>query len=537
MADQSHNQLSEQGGGYFSREAVTGVPWMVIGKLIQFFLYFGISILTVNGLGRELFGVYSLFTNISSYLLMICGLGLGAALSRYIPELAIRRNQFGLVHLLWKSATLQVIAMLAMSVLLIFLAEPLQRLFQAEHVQEFRFYLLLACGVTGVLLFKDYIGTVFTAFFKVRTVSLLAVMQGIVWFIVLASWLNFRPTVGMVLISQLLSVFLIYCLGALLLFRYIQGLNWEGNEFGIGKKRTLSFSGTVMLSSMLRMVMFKYSEVFFIAAIGGTTLAGIYDLSYTLPYTLITFIPLSILTLFSAAFAQAYVKDHRCLARLISSYYKLLIMISLPLGILGAWFAPTAYRVLYGGEMDAAGPLASAFSIILLLPLVSMPLSAAIKAKEKVLNMVPMLVLQIIVNLFLDWLLIVKFRLGLWGGAGAVAGTFILTIPFRLLVVRRIIGGVYFPVGFFLRVASVFLVISGGVYSVFKWMTLFERTENRVVNVFLLFAAAGICSLLFILAIRFLHLIRQEDVADIQELKIGKLNKMIRLVLGPSITN
>jgi O-antigen/teichoic acid export membrane protein len=532
MTEHTHHQSTEQGGGYFSREAVTGIPWMVIGKLVQFFLYFGISILTVNCLGRDQFGIYSLFTNISSYLLMVSGLGLGAALTRYIPELAARKNRFGLIHLLWKSATLQMIAMLVFSVLLIFLSDPLQRLFNAQHVQGFRFYLLLACMLTGTLLFKDYIGTVFIAFFKARTVSMLASAQGITWFVVLASWLSFRPTVGSVLSAQILSVFLIYSLGALLLVRYIQGLSWDVNEFGIGKKRALSFSGTVMLSSVLRMVMFKYSEVFFIAAIGGTTLAGVYDLGYTLPYALVTFIPLSILSLLTSAFAEAYVNDSSCLGRLISSYYKLLIMVSLPFGILGAWFAPTAYGVIYGGEMDAAGPVASAFSVVLLLPLISMPLSAAIKAKEKVLNMVPMLVLQIAVNLLLDWLLIVKFGFGIWGGVGAVTGTFILTIPFRLLVVRRIIGGVYFPVRFFLRIVSSFTGISAGVYGVFKWLSLFEQTDSRIMNVLLLFTAAGICFLLFILSIRYLRLIRQEDVAEIQALNIGRVNRLIRFVLG-----
>jgi O-antigen/teichoic acid export membrane protein len=528
MVEQSHLDPKVKGHGYFPREAVTSVPWMVTGKLVLFFFYFGISVLTVNGLGKEQYGVYTLFQNIASYLLMICGLGLGAALSRYIPELAARKNRFGLVHLLWKSATLQAIAVLSMSLILVFAADPLQRLFNAEHVGPFKFYLLLACVLTGLLLFKDYVGTVFTAFFKARTVSVLAVTQGAIWFLLLASLLHIRPTVGTVLSVQLVSVVLIYSLGALLLFRYVMQLDWSNDEFGIGKKRTLSFSGTVMLSSILRMVMFKFSEVFFIAAVGGTTLAGIYDLGYTLPYTLITFIPLSLVTLFSSAFADAYSRDEDCLGILIHSYYKLLIMVALPVGTMGFWFAPTVYRILYGGEMNLAGDVASVFSLLLLLPLISMPLSAAIKAKEKVLNMVPMLLLQIVVNLLLDWLLIVQFKLGVWGGVGAVAGTFILTIPFRLLVVRRIIGGVYFPLAFFLRVAVVFAVIAGGVFQITQFGQVFEWSDNRVINVLLLFAVGGLCMLLFMLSVRYLRLVREDDVNELRSLQISKLEPVIQ---------
>ena len=96
--------------GFFSREALSGVPYMVAAKLILFFVYFGISILTVNGLGRDRFGVYSLLNNIASYLLILCGLGLGAALTRYVPELAAHKNRRGLIHLLCKSAALQAVA-------------------------------------------------------------------------------------------------------------------------------------------------------------------------------------------------------------------------------------------------------------------------------------------------------------------------------------------------------------------------------------------------------------------------------------------
>ena len=153
MADlPQHEQLHHGGGGFFSREAVSGVPWMVLGKLVLFFVYFGVSVLTVNELGKEKFGVFSLMSNIATYLLVICGLGLGSALMRYVPELASHRNRRGLIHLLWKSATLQIMATCAITGILFVLAESLQRLFNAGHVEHFRFYLMLACGLVGLLL-------------------------------------------------------------------------------------------------------------------------------------------------------------------------------------------------------------------------------------------------------------------------------------------------------------------------------------------------------------------------------------------------
>ncbi|QBG47894.1 hypothetical protein EGM51_10990 [Verrucomicrobia bacterium S94] len=517
--------------GFFSREAVGSVPWMILGKLVLFFVYFGISMLTVNGLGKEKYGVYSLMTNISQYMVVMCSLGLGAALMRYIPELAARRNRRGLLHLIWKTAALQCIAVVVVSMVLLLLRIPLQRLFLAEHVVHFEFFLALACGLAGLLLLKDFVGTVFTSLFKTRTVALLSMTHGAIWLVLLIVWLRHSPEVGVVFFVQMLSIICIYSFGAVLLYRHVHTLPWNTDETGIGKRRTLTFSGTVMLSTILRMVMFKYSEVFFIAAIGGATVAGVYDLGYTLPYTVITFLPLALLPIFTSAFAEAYVRDRSCLGRLISSYYKILMLLALPVGILGAFYAPDAYRILYKGTMNEAGALASVFCIVLLMPLFSMPLSAAIKAKEKVLHMVPMLILQIVVNLFLDWLLIVKFRLGVWGGISAVAGTFVCTIPFRTIVIRRVLGGLYFPTAFFFRITFVLTALALLLHLLSDKIKLFLWLENQWLNIGQLFIIGLVYLLLFVLCIRYLGLIRREDTEDFQALDIPRLNTVLQFLV------
>jgi O-antigen/teichoic acid export membrane protein len=256
-----------------------------------------------------------------------------------------------------------------------------------------------------------------------------------------------------------------------------------------------------------------------------------YDLGYTLPYTAITFLPLAFLPIFTSAFAEAYVRDNSCLGRLVKSYYKLLMLVSLPVAVLGAYFSPVAYRLIYRGEMDEAGRIASTLCVVLLLPLISMPLSAAIKAKEKVLNMVPMLVLQLVINLFLDWLLIVHFRLGMYGGILAVVGTFILTIPIRLWVVSRIIGGVYFPALFCLRITVVLAALAGGFYWVSQKASLFTLVDSRVLNLLLLFGIGGLYLVVFVLAVRYLRLVRQEDVKEFLALEIAKLNVVLRFLV------
>lgn len=533
MSEHSQDKSAEpKGGGFFSREAVQGVPWMVLSKLLLFFVYFSVTILTVNGLGKEQFGIYSLMSNISAYMLMACGLGLGAALTRYVPELASRKNRRGLIHLMWKSATLQIVAICITSVVLLSFSESLQRLFHVEHVEYFRFYLKLACGLAGLMLLKDFVSTVFTSVFNTRIVAALSVTQGVIWLLVLWAWLGIKPEVSTVFFVQIFSIGVVYLLGIVLLIRHVIRLPWNTDEFGIGKRRALQFSGTAMLSSILRMVMFKYSEVFFLAAVGGATLAGVYDLGYSLPYTMVTFIPLALLPLFTAAFAEAYVKDNSCLDRLISSFYKLLIGVSLPVAILGAFFSPIAYHVLYRGEMDEAGKLAAAFCLVLLLPLVSIPLSMALKAKEQVHSMFPMMMFQIAVNIFLDWLLIVNQGMGVWGGIYAVLGTFLLTIVPRMMVVRRVIGGIYFPVAFLFRIGTVLALDAAFFYWFAMRYHLFEQFSQNWINLGLLFGIAVAYIVVFLLLVRVLRLVRKADIADFQALEITRLNKLMSIMLG-----
>ena len=206
-------------------------------------------------------------------------------------------------------------------------------------------------------------------------------------------------------------------------------------------------------------------------------------------------------------------------------------MVSLPVSILGACFASEAYRIIYNGQMNEAGSIASAFCLVLTLSLISMPLSAGIKAKEKVLNMVPMLVLQIVVNLILDYLLIVHYRFGVWGGIFAVLGTFVLTIPFRLWVVRGILGGVYFPVAFFLRILTTLALL--GV--LFRWLAgywnVFNYSDNQGIGIAILFLIAGLYLGLFLLSIRYLRLVREEDIEDFHALDIPKLNQLLRFLV------
>jgi O-antigen/teichoic acid export membrane protein len=167
--------------------------------------------------------------------------------------------------------------------------------------------------------------------------------------------------------------------------------------------------------------------------------------------------------------------------------------------------------------MRAAGWVAAVFCVLHSLPLISMPLSMAITAREKVLNMLPYMIMQVAVNLVLDYLLIPRW--GVPGAVAAVALTFIVTIPIRLWAVRQILGAINFPAAFCVRIGGSALVMAGGLFVMLPVLNL-----PGLLGVAVLYLGA------YFVAVRQLGLIRAADSDDLQLLAIGRMEKVVRVL-------
>ena len=525
----SESKDKAESGAFFSKDAVTGVPWMVATKFILFFVYFAISVLTVRLLGKEQFGIFSICTNISGLIGVFCSLGLGAAYFRFVPELVVNKNQAGLKRLITKVSLAQFGALCVAMVVVIAGRSWFEKWFDVQ----FGSYLILAVLLVGVSLLKEAVNSVETSLFRARRLSTLSFVQAVLWLVFLAAGLLLWPGVAAAINAQVFSYGVVYVVGGVLLMRHIYGLNWRSPPYGIGKRRVFKYSGTIYLNSIIRLLMLQYTEVIFLGRVCSAGEVGAYVLGYSIPPQVIFFIPASLQMLFTAGFSEAYSRDPNCLDRLISAFYKMQIFFTVPLAIFGVFFAPFAVPAVFGEEMAQASGIASAFCIIHLFPMISTPLSMAIKAKEEVYRMLPLMLLQISVNLFLDWLLILHLDWGLWGGVCAVAGTFIVTIPFRLTTVRKILGGIWFPTGYLLRLAGPFSLLAGALYFLSSRFGLLGLFDGKVLNLITL----GILGLLYlggcILLIRTFRLIRDEDVADFRALVIKQLIVVFKLLVPP----
>jgi len=497
---------------FFSQQALSGIPWVVTSKSLLFIVYFIISVVTVRHLGAENYGIYVICKSISEVLILVCTLGMTASFMRFIPELILEKNKAGIKRLILKASCLQFSALVLALSCLLFFSESLAR-YLGANLDGVLFF---TCLLIVFELFKTNINAVLTSLYHTKTLAIFSTIHGALWLLLLASLLYVEPSVPNALLAPSLSYALIYTLAAFTIIAYFKSLNWKSPDRAIGRGRVLNHSGSVALSTLVRLLMLKYTELFFLAGQHDAATVGMYDLAFSLPLMVIVFIPAAIQDLFVSGFSEAYVKDHHCLPILIRAFYKLVILLTVPMAVFGFYFSADFLSFAYGAEVNEAGELITFFCLLHLLPLISMPLSMAIQAKEKVINTLPTLLLQLGVNLILDYLFIVEWQWGVWGAITAVLLTFIMTIPVRLYVVKRILGGIYFPLGFFIRVFGLCLIIG----LLFKYNSPSPELLSLVLFIPCYF-------LLILVLLKPCHILKKVDRDDLNKLMQGRAQKLI----------
>lgn len=499
----------------FSRDAMLGIPWVVGSKVLQFGLYMVVTVLVVRWLGKERYGLLSLTRNMAESLVIIASLGFSAVLIRFIPELVVHRNRAGMLRILWRVLAVQLIAC-AVVWLGLGLATPvLSRMFEVE----FGHLLWIAGGLVLVELLKNYANDVLTSMFRVRAVTLMSAAQTVLWLVFLLATLHRFRSVGTVLLTQIAATAITLVWGYSHLVRLFRKMRWRSPPVGIGKRRVLRVAVPTFLNGLGRMLMLKYTEVFFLGLYFSPAVVGFYDLAYSMPQLVITFVPNSLQNLFQSAFAECYTRRPGSLPGLVSAVFRALMLITIPIAVFGAYFAGDMVLIFFGEEMAPAAPMARLFSLFHLIPLISFPLSMAILAREKVMNVFPLFVLQVSVNLALDFLLIPRW--GMVGALGAVVLTSAMTLPVRLWVVRRLIGGIYFPYGFMLRVCGLHAIAGGLAFGIFGGRGLVALMLGGVVY------GLGI-----LVGYRVFPVLTAHDAQEMRRLRLSGLDRGIEFVTG-----
>jgi O-antigen/teichoic acid export membrane protein len=501
---------------FFSRGSVAGVPWVVLGHVVGTACLLGVSVVTVRVLGPEKYGVFAVCRSLFEYLAILCGLGLNVSLLRFAPELVVRGNRPGLVRLLAKTAILQ-----AGAGAVCLGALALSRPWLERHFQVDLSWLLVLTGVlVCVRLVRLFVDDSLTALMQLRSAALLGIAQSALRLALTILVLTSVPEVHAAIAVHIGAVLIAYSGGVGLLVRQVRRAQLPSPGPGIGARRVARISAPKLANQLIVGISNRYAEIFFLAVFATPAAVGMFELAYAIPLLAVSAIPWSLRKLYVSAFAEAYARDPACTPRLVTAFCRLTAVVVLPISLFGAFFAPRAYEVIYGGEFVVAGALAAVFFVHHALVLLTTPHSAPILAMGKELQMTGVTVVQVAVNLLLDYLLISSF--GLYGAAAAVVATFAVNLPIRLAVARRLIGGLFLPLRFYLKLAAPFLLLGVALAPLGAERGLFGLS------------ALGLAHLGGSLAlIRIFGLIGPEDVDGFESLDLPLLDRTLAALGAP----
>lgn len=414
--------------------------WSVGARVTRLAIGVATSIIVVRGLGRYDYGVLSIVRTILTFLAFVCGLGLGQALLRFMPELRIKRDVEGMRGLFAFVLVVQVIAWAVFLAIFTFGAGSIEVLYRTPGLA-----FILKVGVALILI--DLVGLLLsqmlTSFYDVKLLSVYTTISLLVTLGLTVVFLKMGYGVLGVLVAAAVSGAM---LAVALFDRCALHVPLSLRPSLSDARRVLRYSMPFAVISLLNLITWRQSETLFLGYFRTPVEAGLFDLGYRIPQQMLELVPGAVWPLLLATFSEVYSRRRESLGDAISGYYKLLFVLVAPISIFGAAISGPAVRILFGSEMASSGTLAQMFFLIFSVSFFSTPLSMALYVRELTwLNLV-IYICNATVNVGLDFVLIPRY--GLYGAVVPV-GLVVLASPFVYYYTLRRVGFSYsIPWGF-----------------------------------------------------------------------------------------
>jgi O-antigen/teichoic acid export membrane protein len=406
------------------------------------------TFIVVRQLGSHDYGILAVVRTALAYVGIVIGAGLGQGLLRYLPAWRVTADRRRIRRALIAAFGLQVIVWTLLT-LAIMIARPLVEGWVGGAVAG-----LLVLGV--VLLLPEVLGHTATqianANYDTRTLSVGVVVSTVAYVVSVAVLLQLGHGVAGVLVAGALSNVVL----AAVLFARFGAYLGQAVHTGPGAEpapdvwTAVRYSVPFVAIGILNLITWRQSEVLFLGHFHGASAAGLFDLAYRLPQTVLEFIPGAIWPLVMAGSTEIFVRDPGALRRTSGAYYRLLFLLVAPLGIGGFLVGDIMIRLIGGPEFAAAGVFCQIFFLVMSASFLTTPLSMALYVVERPWMGFGIYVLNSVINVGLDFLLIPRY--GLWGAVIPVSVVIVISPFVTAAVLRRVDIVIRPPWGFLLRV-------------------------------------------------------------------------------------
>jgi O-antigen/teichoic acid export membrane protein len=468
------------------------------------------------------------------YIWMLGQLGLNDAALRFGSELSVRGDVSGFRRMVGKFLLVQVAAMVAILGLFWILQGYVDALFSVA----FGMPLVMTILLGGITIFKETLRQGYVAAYFVKLVAVVSVVGNIAFPIACYVFIaKFKWGVAGGLAGEGIGYVLMIVVFAagLVRLKFVRSVAQTTEEAPVTAGRVFRYSAAITANNLMTLL-FGYNTVVFLIRYfmrhDPEGPVGIYNLASMLPQQGMTFLTLAIIPLITAMFTKEYYSDRTRLPELIKSYYKLMILMVVPLVAFGLVFLDLGLEFLSGARGEAAGSLA-----IILLPLnlatiiLMPPISVGLNVLEKAHRMI----LPRIVSGTLG-IVIAGALLAIWPTLYSVAissyARTLLITPIIMYLAVRLVGGFYFPYAFFFRA----VIASASVALLFPmrffWHFAQGLSGRRMVGegLFMLVVAAA-ASVLMIIAARLVGVFRSEEIKYFRNARIPGMEFLMKVLV------
>jgi len=476
------------------------------------------TVVVVRMLGSSTYGEYATAIAILTFAPILYTLVLDQALVRFVPELRVSGNTRGIRQLMRSVLAVQ-LGIWLLLVALAWFTRPLLNQFYSAEIGTVVFFGLLPYGLIAI---NSVLTLVLIGHYDVKVPAIFAMLGTTFGLGALCLLLAAGMGANGAVLTPAVPAAILLVVNIVRLRRLDLGDSGDGQAHEpVNPWRVIRFSAPYFAAQILNTIIGTQSENVALARYDTTTHTGFYNLGYTLPARLLSFIPLVVMNVAGISLNELYVSDRSRFYSAITTFYKMLFFLVAPLSLLGAAIARPAFVVLYGPEQSTAGTIAVIFFIAYSLGFLAMPFGFVERATERTWISPVLAAPQAAFNIALIFILIPRF--GLAGAVASGSVTLVVASLSTLWMWSRVFREVQIPWRYIAKCyacASLFLLL----------LPIHAATGLSP----LLLTGIGATGLLWLLAIRAVGLVGPEQARYL--LRSGlPLRRLVTALIAPGV--
>ncbi|MBF0288821.1 MAG: polysaccharide biosynthesis C-terminal domain-containing protein [SAR324 cluster bacterium] len=352
-----------------AQKAVSAMIWDFLGKGGLSLVRFAESILLVRLLGNTDYGILSVLLNFQASLVLAASLGIEGALSRFLPELQVKKKEIHIPALIRQAGTTRSCLLITVSGICFLFAAPLVEILFKDipaDSQPFANYLRFVLFLVISVGLQDLTRRILVIHYKQRLINT-------VEFFAFCAYLG-----GAIILIQLgggITEVLLVNIGSklltLLFFAFHSRFYFRSNSIkepvpSTLQKRIYAYALSFYFYSLMLHVLGKGGDIFILGALDpDISQVTFYTIAFNFAFFSTSFFELALHGGFVLPFiSEIYHKGNRAnICRVYTGLFEFIYLFTIPISVGGIFMARELIDLFYGVENSSAAPLLILFFV------------------------------------------------------------------------------------------------------------------------------------------------------------------------------